>query len=122
VDACRSICTLQASSALQTYQSLTNHWWSGFTFVANARAWKALPPDIQAVMSKHARTAALAQRKDIEQLNANALTWLRDKGMIVNEADTSGFRKPLGPFYARWKEVYGPKAWALLEEQVGKLV
>jgi tripartite ATP-independent transporter DctP family solute receptor len=106
---------------VQTYLSLTNHWWSGFTFVANAQAWKALPPDIQSVINRHARAAALAQRQDIEQLNANALTWLRDKGMIVNEADTSGFHKPLGPFYARWKEVYGPNAWALLEKHVGKL-
>ncbi len=107
---------------VQTYLSLTNHWWSGFTFVANAQAWKALPPDIQAIINKHAEAAALAQRKDIEQLNAGALDALRSKGMIVNEADTSGFRKPLGAFYARWKENYGAKAWALLEARVGKLV
>lgn len=107
---------------VQTYLSLTNHWWSGFTFIANAQAWKALPPDIQAVINKHAEAAALAQRKDIEQLNAGALDALRSKGMIVNEADTSGFRKPLGAFYARWKENYGAKAWALLEARVGKLV
>jgi tripartite ATP-independent transporter DctP family solute receptor len=107
---------------VQTYLSLTNHWWSGFTFIANAQAWKALPPDIQAVINKHAEAAALAQRKDIEQLNAGALDALRSKGMIVNEADTSGFRKPLGAFYARWKENYGAKAWALLETRVGKLV
>lgn len=107
---------------VQTYLSITNHWWSGFTFVANAQAWKALPPDIQAIINKHAEAAALAQRKDIEQLNASALDALRSKGMIVNEADTSGFRKSLGAFYARWKENYGAKAWALLEARVGKLV
>ena len=59
---------------------------------------------------------------DIEKLNAGALDALRSKGMIVNEADTNGFRKPLGAFYARWKENYGTKAWALLEARVGKLV
>jgi tripartite ATP-independent transporter DctP family solute receptor len=107
---------------VQTYLSITNHWWSGFTFVANAQAWKALPPDIQAIINKHADAAALAQRKDIERLNASALDTLRSKGMIVNEADTSGFRKQLGAFYARWKENYGSKAWALLEARVGKLV
>jgi hypothetical protein len=36
-------------------------------------------------------------------------------------ADTSGFRKHLGAFYARWKGIYGDKAWALLEARVGKL-
>jgi TRAP-type C4-dicarboxylate transport system substrate-binding protein len=81
-----------------------------------------LPPDLQAVVEKHAETAALAQRKDIDELNADALKTLRAKGMIVNETDTSGFKKPLAAFYARWKENYGAKAWALLEARVGKLV
>jgi len=107
---------------VQTYLSLTNHWWSGFTLLANAQAWKDLPPDIQAVVARHADAAALAQRQDIERLNASALEALRAKGMIVNEADTSGFRKPLATFYARWKKVYGDKAWALLEASVGKLL
>jgi len=106
---------------VQTYLSLTNHWWSGFTLTANAQAWQALPSDIRAIVEKHADAAALAQRKDIEKLNADALGLLRSKGMIVNEADTSGFRKSLGAFYARWKEIYGPRAWALLEARVGKL-
>ena len=35
---------------VQTYLSLTNHWWSGFSVVANAQAWKALPPDLQAII------------------------------------------------------------------------
>ena len=107
---------------VQTYLSLTNHWWSGFTLVASAQAWRALPPDLQAVIERHAEAAALAQRQDIDQLNAGALAALRSKGMIVNEADTSGFRRQLGAFYARWKDNYGAKAWALLEARVGKLI
>ena len=106
---------------VQTYLSLTNHWWSGFTLVANGEAWKALPSDIQAIVDKHAEAAALGQRKDIAKLNADALGVLRSKGMIVNDADTTGFRKPLVAFYARWKEIYGARAWSLLEAQVGKL-
>ena len=107
---------------VQTYLSLTNHWWSGFTLTANAQAWQALPSDIRAIIEKHAEAAALAQRKDIEKLNADALGVLRSKGMVVNEADTSGFRKPLSAFYARWKEIYGSRAWTLLEARTGKLV
>jgi TRAP-type transport system periplasmic protein len=107
---------------VQTYLSLTHHWWSGFTLIVNAEAWKALPADIQAIVNRHAQSAALAQRRDIDKLNADALDVLRSKGMIVNEADTSGFRRPLAAFYARWKEIYGAKAWALLEARVGKLV
>lgn len=107
---------------VQKYLSLTNHWWSGFTVVANAQAWKALPPELQAIVERHAEAAALAQRQDIERLNAGAIEFLRGKGMIVNETDTSGFRRQLGAFYARWKAIYGDKAWSLLEARVGKLV
>ncbi len=107
---------------VQTYLSLTDHWWSGFTLVANAQAWKALPADIQAIVDKHADAAALAQRQDVGRLNAGAVEVLRAKGMIVNQCDTRGFKKPLGAFYARWKENYGAKAWGLLEARVGKLV
>jgi TRAP-type transport system periplasmic protein len=107
---------------VQTFLSLTNHWWSGFTLVANAAAWLALPAELQAIVEKHAEAAALAQREDIAKLNASALATLRAKGMIVNETDTSGFKKPLGAFYARWKENYGVRAWDLLEARVGKLL
>jgi tripartite ATP-independent transporter DctP family solute receptor len=107
---------------VQTYLSITNHWWSGFTLNANLDKWKALPADIQSVITRHADAAALAQRQDVAKIDAGALEVLRAKGMKVVETDTSGFRRQLGAFYARWKAVYGDKAWALLESRVGKLV
>jgi TRAP-type transport system periplasmic protein len=107
---------------VQTYLSLTDHWWSGFTLIANPNAWNALPADIRAILDRHVETAARAQRKDVEAINAGAIELLRAKGMVVNKADTSGFRKPLAAFYARWKGIYGERAWALLEARVGKLV
>ena len=107
---------------VQTYLNITNHWWSGFTLNANLEKWKALPPDIQAVVTRHADAAALAQRADVAKIDAGALEVLRAKGMIVTETDTSGFRRQLGPFYERWSKVYGPRAWALLEARVGKLI
>lgn len=107
---------------VQTYLSMTNHWWSGFTFTASLKAWNTLPDDLKAVVEKHAKTMALAQRKDVDALTTQAVGILKSKGMIVNDCDTAGFKKPLAGFYARWKGVYGDKAWALLEKHVGKLV
>ena len=107
---------------VQTYLSITNHWWSGFSLNANAGKWNALPADIRAVITRHADAAALAQRQDVAKIDAGALEVLRAKGMIVNQTDTSGFRRQLTAFYRRWKTVYGDKAWALLESRVGKLV
>src|SRR5260221_198067 len=50
---------------VQTYLSITNHWWSGFTLNANLAKWQALPADIQAVITKHADAAALAQPQEV---------------------------------------------------------
>jgi TRAP-type transport system periplasmic protein len=106
---------------VQTYLSLTNHWWSGFTLIANVDAWQAIPPDLQAIISRCAESAALLQRRDIDAVNSSGLMSLLEKGMIVNQTDTSGFRGQLQPFYERWKANYGTTAWALLEDRVGRL-
>ena len=107
---------------VQRYLSITNHWWSGFTLNANLEKWNALPRDIREIVMGHAESAAIEQRKDVAKIEAGALDLLKAKGMLVNETDTSGFRKHLGAFYARWKAVYGEKAWTLLEARTGKLV
>ena len=96
--------------------------WSGFTLNANLAKWQALPADIRDVITRHADAAALAQREDVAKIDAGALETLRAKGMQVIQTDTSGFRRQLGAFYTRWRNVYGEKAWALLEARVGKLV
>ena len=107
---------------VQTYLSLTNHWWSGFTLTVSAESWKMLSSELQQVVEKYAKMAALAQRQDIATMNASAVEVLRNKGMSVNECNTGGFKKPLASFYTRWKDIYGSKAWSLLEARVGKLV
>jgi len=106
---------------VQRYLSITNHWWSGFTLNANLEKWNALPRDIREIVMGHAESAAIEQRKDVAKIEAGALDLLKAKGMVVNETDTSGFRRHLGAFYARWKGIYGDKAWTLLEARVGKL-
>ncbi|MBV8335352.1 MAG: TRAP transporter substrate-binding protein DctP, partial [Alphaproteobacteria bacterium] len=57
---------------VQTHLSLTSHWWSGFTLLANAAAWSALPRAIQQVIERNAAKFALLQREDIEKVNATA--------------------------------------------------
>lgn len=106
---------------VQSYLSLTAHWWSGFTLLANAGAWRGLPEEIQQVVERNAEKFALLQREDIEQVNAAGAEQLASKGIIVNTADTDSFRAKLGPFYARWREKAGPATWRLLESYAGGL-
>lgn len=106
---------------VQRYLSLTAHWWTGFTLLANAEAWNALPDDIQAIVEHHAEEAALAQRADIESVNAAGAEALARHGMTVNTADTDSIRARLGDFYARWRARFDPEAWGLLDEAAGGL-
>jgi TRAP-type transport system periplasmic protein len=100
---------------VQSHLSLTGHWWSGFTLLANGAAWAALPRDIQEVVERNAEKFALLQRQDTEAINAGGAEELARLGMTVNAADTDSFRAGLGPFYARWREKAGAAAWRLLE-------
>ena len=104
---------------VQSYLSLTGHWWTGFTLLANGRAWAALPAEIRAVVERNAETYASLQRADIETVNASGAEALEQAGMIVNSADAASIRTALGDFYARWRERFDPAAWRLLEDQAG---
>jgi tripartite ATP-independent transporter DctP family solute receptor len=106
---------------VQRYLSLTAHWWTGFTLLANATAWNALPAEIRAVVERHAEAAALAQRDDIEAVNAAGAEALARHGMVVNTTDTDSIRSKLGEFYARWRGRFDPASWNLLEEAAGGL-
>jgi len=106
---------------VQTYLSLTAHWWSGFTLLANASAWGALPRELQEVVERNAEKFALLQREDIETVNAAGAEELARRGMQVNTADIDSFRVRLGDFYARWRAKAGSEMWRLLESYTGEI-
>ena len=106
---------------VQSYLSLTAHWWSGFTLLANQAAWDALPREIQEVAERNVEKYAVLQRDDIEQVNAAGAEELARRGMTVNNAETGSFRAKLGPFYSKWQEKAGPRTWRLLESYAGEI-
>ena len=103
------------------YLSFTSHMWSGFNLLANLKFWNTLPGGVRDVISRNVVKYVAQQRRYTDDINQKLATQLAARGMIVNRADTAGFRSPLVPFYRRWKERLGSKAWSLLETQVGKL-
>jgi TRAP-type transport system periplasmic protein len=107
---------------VQRYLSLTAHWWSGFTLLAHAGAWQALPAAIGDVVARNAEKFALLQRADIEQINATGADALAVHGMTVNSADAAEIRAALGNFYRRWQAKSDPATWALLEQAAGGLL
>ena len=107
---------------VQKYVSVTNHMWSNFWLVANADAFKSLPPDLQTVLRDAMNTYALTNRREMELSNASLAEKMgRVYGMKINAVETAPFRARLKPFYAREKADFGPDAWSLLERSVGTL-
>jgi TRAP-type transport system periplasmic protein len=99
----------------QKYLSLTGHMWSGFNMLGNLAFWQRLPPAWQGVVRRHARAAAVTQRAHTAALEAGLLDRFRAAGIVINTADTGGFRARLGDaFYESWRARVGGAAWAAL--------
>lgn len=108
---------------VQKYVSMTNHMWDGFFCLVNGRAWRALSPELQDVLSRNVNAAAVREREDLVKLNQSVREELAQRGMIFNDTDPAPFRAALSKagFYKQWKETYGDEAWALLEKYSGTL-
>jgi tripartite ATP-independent transporter DctP family solute receptor len=106
---------------VQKFCSMTNHMWDGFWFLANKRAWEAMPEDLRQVVATNLNEAGVKEREDVAALNASLKDELTSKGMTFNEPDPASFRQKLadGGFYSEWKGKYGDEAWAILEKAVG---
>jgi tripartite ATP-independent transporter DctP family solute receptor len=106
---------------VQKYISVTNHQFTGYWVTINPAAWQSLPPDLQAIVRKNGNAIAITERRSASLLNASLADKLQRLGMKLNATDAPSFRNKLGPYYARWKNEFGPSAWAALEKYSGKL-
>ena len=106
---------------VQRFVSLTNHIWSASWLTANGDAWKALPADIQAVVSRNAAKYALLARRDMQIAAVSVVDKLKRQGMAVNAPDTAPMKARMSGYYAKWKNELGTTAWSLLEASVGRL-
>jgi TRAP-type C4-dicarboxylate transport system substrate-binding protein len=76
---------------VQKYLSVTNHMWDGFWFLANRRAWDALPADARTIVEEEMNAAALAERDDVARLNATLQGSLKAHGMAFIDTDPAAF-------------------------------
>jgi TRAP-type transport system periplasmic protein len=105
------------------YLSITNHIWSGFNLLANLKFWNGLPANVQGIVDRNVRKYVTAQRAYTNTLNGSLAATLADRGMAVNAADGTSFRRALSAeFYRRWRSQLGAAAWRLLEDEVGTLL
>jgi TRAP-type transport system periplasmic protein len=109
---------------VQRFCTLTSHSWDGWVPIANRAAWNRLPPDIQKVVEKQFRNAAILQRGDLASQTAAVRASLEKKGLRFQAPLPGVYRNVLRAtsFYANWKSKMGAQAWAVLERNVGRLV
>jgi tripartite ATP-independent transporter DctP family solute receptor len=103
--------------------SLTQHQPTPFEMLANAGAWRRLPPDLQEILTRNLNEAAIKQRDDIVKGEADLLKKLKEQGQTIIEPDRESFRKVIhdSGLYGQWRDTYGAEPFALLEKSVGKL-
>jgi len=109
---------------VQKYCAMTNHMWDGLFNLMNGQAWRALPPDLQAVLANNMNGAVMKARADLVELNKSVADDLKKNGMIFNDTDPNEFRSTLSRngYYKQWKETFGPESWTLLEKYSGPLM
>jgi len=118
-----ALLNIEQSNIYQVQKTLnfSNHSWSVWWFVFNADAWKALPPDVQAVVTRNVAKYGLLQRRDFAARTASLTDRLHRQGMTVYACDVASLKARLTAYYARWKATFGPAAWATLEKYTGSL-
>ncbi len=78
---------------IQKYMTLSRHVYSPHIDVASLNWWKTLDTKTQELIQKAIYEAAVFQRKDNRDKNAERLRLLKEKGMIVEEhPDINAFR------------------------------
>ena len=108
---------------VQKYCSETNHMWDGFWVLANRRLWDRIPANLREIIERNINQEAIAQRKEVESMNANLEAELKSRGLEFFKVQNEDFRQRLisAGFYQEWQKRYGDEAWALLETTTGKL-
>ena len=99
----------------------TNHLFTSYTPLANADAMQSLPKDLRDVVARNFNAAALRQWAAFIALDATLETTLKGQGLVANHPDLAPFRAAVqqAGLYAKWRDQFGPQAWALLEKSSG---
>ena len=108
---------------VQKYVAITNHMWDGFWFLANKKAFDALPANLREIVEAEFNASALAERDDLAKMSNTVADTLKGKGLQFVDTDAVAFRGALkkAGFYEEWKGKFGAEAWGTLEKAVGNL-
>jgi tripartite ATP-independent transporter DctP family solute receptor len=95
-------------SQVQKHLSLTGHVYSPALLLVSAKVWNGLSAADKPVFQAAARASATAQRKKVDQDEANGIATLEREGMsVVRNVDKKAFQDALKPVYANFAQEFG---------------
>lgn len=93
---------------VQKHLSLTNHVYSPAVIILSPSVWNKLSDADKQVFVKAAQAASAAQRKKVNDDEANGIAILRKDGMqVVEQVDGNSFRQAVTPAYIEFAKEFG---------------
>ena len=95
-------------SQVQKHLSLTGHVYSPALLITSPRLMNKLSDADKKTFYEAAKKAAVAQRKKVNDDEANGIAQLEKEGMsVVSKVDSQAFREALKPAYASYAKEFG---------------
>jgi TRAP-type transport system periplasmic protein len=103
-------------SQVQKHLSLTAHVYSPAAIILSPKVWEKLSEADRKVFLDAAKKASDAQRRKVNQDEANGIAQLKKDGMqIVEKVDGESFRKAVAPAYAAFAKEFGADRIAAIQ-------
>ncbi|MDP3521591.1 MAG: TRAP transporter substrate-binding protein [Hydrogenophaga sp.] len=103
-------------SQVQKHLSLTNHVYSPAVLIVAPNIWNKLNDADKKVFTEAAKKGAAAQRKKVNDDEANGIAELKKDGMqVVENVNGESFRKAVAPAYAQYAKEFGADKIAAIQ-------
>jgi TRAP-type C4-dicarboxylate transport system substrate-binding protein len=94
---------------------MTGHVYSPTCVMISDEFFETLPEDLREIILESVAEVRPAAREMVEKQEEELLGQLKEKGMIVNDVDTTEFRKLMQPLYDSFIEASGAEGEAYLK-------
>lgn len=92
---------------VQKYLSLTSHVYSPALLIINKGLWDKLSAADKTSFQEAAKIALVANRKKVNEDEANGIAVIEKAGTLVNKVDTTLFQKAVASAYVTYNKEYG---------------
>ncbi len=103
-------------SQVQKYLSLTGHVYSPAVLILSPNVWDKLSDADKKVFTEAAVKAGAAQRKKVNDDEANGIAQLKKDGMqVIEQVNGDSFRKAVAPAYSNFAKEFGADKIAAIQ-------